>query len=177
MSGRAWLAVIGTTVLCACASAHPVMVGRQEANITLPEEPGSLIQMKRDGCPDQPCPVYGISIFPDGSAIYDGRANVGVVGRRATRVSARDLNALISTLDAMDFLDSPDKCCLCGEMTSSSLVTVTYRPGTVAKTVIHDERCATAPAAVSDLERQIDRVTGAGRLAARPDLRSNGHRG
>jgi hypothetical protein len=154
--------------LSACASGHAVMVGRHRDDISLPDEPGALIQMRRNGCPDQPCPVYSVSIFSDGTAVYDGRANVGVIGRRPLKVSAGEMCALITTLDTMDFLDSAQNCCVCPDAAAPSTVTLDYRPGMVAKTVVHDRRCATAPPGLAGLEKQIDSATGAGRLAWSP---------
>ena len=75
---------------------------------------------------------------------------------------------LISTIDAMDFLDSALDCCVCPEAADPKLVTLDYRPGSVTKTVQHDQRCSKAPAAFSALEKQIDLSTGAGRLASLP---------
>ncbi len=161
-------AVLGVLWVSACASEHRVMCGRQRLEVVLPDEPNALIQMKRNGCSDEPCPVYSISIFPDGTAIYDGRANVGVIGRRTLKVRASDLCALITALDEMDFLDSAENCCTCIEPTNPSVVTIGYRPGSAAKTVTHDQRCPNAPRALSLLEHQIDRTTGADRLAGIP---------
>jgi len=160
-----WLVGAALAVLSACASGHAVMVGRHAHDITLPDEPGAIIQMRRNGCPDQPCPVYSVAIFSDGTAVYDGRANVGVIGRRTLKVSAGQMCALITALDEMDFLDSPQNCCVCPDATAPGPVTIDYRPGMVVKTVAHDPRCATAPPALAGLERQIDGATGAGRLA------------
>jgi hypothetical protein len=165
---RGWLALAGVVALSACASGHLAMVGRHQDEISLPDEPGALIQMRRNGCPDEPCPVYSVAIFSDGAVVYDGRANVGVVGRRSLRVRAADVSALISALDAMDFLDSAENCCLCPDAAAPGTVTLDYRPGAVAKTVLHDPRCASAPPALARLERQIDLATGAGQLASLP---------
>jgi len=164
-----WLtAMVFTATLSACAAAPPVIAGRHAAEIVLPDEPDALIQMRRQGCASQPCPIYSVAIFPDGTVVYDGRANVGVIGRRPARLAPGDLNALISSLEAMDFLDSTTDCCLCPDAVDKDLVTLDYRPGAVIKTVQHDARCPKAPPAFSALEKQIDRSTGAGRLASLP---------
>jgi hypothetical protein len=165
---RWWVPLVVTMALSACASSHSVMVDGQKREISMPDEPGAVIQMRRNGCPDQACPVYSIAIFSDGRATYDGRANVGVIGRRALELKAGDLSALITSLEAMDFLDTPDQCCVCPDDRPPSPVTLDYRPGTVGKTIIHDQRCATAPVAFSALESQIDRATAAERFTALP---------
>ncbi len=161
-----WLGVVGMLEILACATEDRVMSGRQTQEVHLADEPEALLQMKRNGCPDEPCPVYSISIFADGTAIYDGRANVGVVGRRTLKVRASELCALITTLDAMDFLDTAEDCCTCTEPTKPPTVTLAYRPGAVAKTVVHDQHCAKVPAAFARIEQQIDRATGSDRMAS-----------
>ncbi len=169
-----WIAAVVVIVagaLPACAEAPPVVRGRHAAEMVLPDEPDALIQMRRQGCADAPCPVYAVSIFPDGTAVYDGRANVGVIGRRKARLAPRDLSALISAIDAMDFLDSADNCCVCPDAADPSLVVLDYRPGSVTKTVQHDQRCPKAPPAFAALERQIDLTTGAGHLTSSPPRR------
>ena len=162
-----WATVIAAA-LPACAAAPPVVTGRHAAEIGLPDEPEALIQMRRQGCPGEACPIYAVSIFPDGTAVYDGRANVGVIGRRQIRLTAGDLSALISAIDAMDFLDSATDCCVCPDAVEKNMVVLDYRPGSVIKTVQHDQRCSKAPPSFSALEKQIDLSTGAGRLASLP---------
>jgi hypothetical protein len=165
----AWLtAIIVASAVPACAAAPPVVVGSHAAELELADQPDALIQMRRRGCVREPCPIYAVSIFSDGSAVYEGRANVGVIGRKPLQVTAGDLCALINAIDAMDFLDSADDCCVCPDSGEQRLVTVDYRPGAVTKTVLHDQRCSRAPPALSALEQQIDRSTGAGRLASLP---------
>jgi hypothetical protein len=149
-------------------------VGRHAEELQLADQPEALIQMRHQGCPRERCPIYAVSIFPDGSAIYEGRANVGVIGEKRLHVTPGDLSALINTIDAMDFLDSAEDCCVCPDGADQRLVTVDYRPGSVTKTVQHDQRCPKAPPALSALEQQIDRSTGAGRLASFPQGSSSG---
>ncbi len=166
-------ATLVASALPACATAPPVAVaGGHAEEIVLAAQTDALIQMRRYGCTAEPCPVYEVSIFSDGTAVYDGRANVGVIGRRQARLASGELNALITALDAMKFLDSAEDCCTCPKADDQRLVTVDYRPGTVVKTVQHDQNCSRAPSALWALEREIDRSTGAGRLAALP-VRSN----
>jgi hypothetical protein len=164
--GKWVAAVIITAALPACAGTPPIVAGPHAAQLVLPDEPDALIQMRRQGCAGEPCPIYAVSILSDGTAIYDGRANVGVIGRRRVRLAAGVLNTLITAIDAMNFLDSADGCCVCPNVADTRLVTLDYRPGAVTKTVLHDQRCSKAPPALSALEEEIDRTTGAGRLAS-----------
>jgi hypothetical protein len=129
----------------------------------LADVPDSLIQMRRGGCPPGNCPVYSVSIYLDGTVVYDGQANVAVVGRRTAKVSAERLDELLSQIEAMDFLDSAERCCVCPDAADRAhLVILDYRPGSTYKTVLHDAACSSAPPALSAIERRIDEVTGVG---------------
>lgn len=125
----------------------------------MPDLPEALIQMRHGSCPSERCPVYQVSIFMDGTFVYEGVANVAEVGRRTGRVSSEVLDNLLSTIEASGFLDRPQECCVCPTTDGSHLVVVEYHPGAVQKTVVHDERCASAPAAISALEGAIAQAT------------------
>ena len=129
----------------------------------MPDMPDALIQMRRAGCATEPCPSYALSIFADGTVTYDGRANVAVLGQRRAKVSPAQVSGLISAIDAMHFLDSAERCCVCPDGAASRLVILDYRPGSAQKTVLHDEACPSAPPAIGALEQAIDRTTGAER--------------
>jgi hypothetical protein len=153
--GDLTLIAVGATVGCGTSSA----VRGGDSLAMMPDNPDALIQMRRSDCPGGQCSVYGVSIFMDGTVIYDGRANVGVIGQRRAKISAERVSALISTLDTMGFLDIPESCCVCHSSTAYQIVTVDYRPGSVQRTVIHDSGCSSAPQTVGALEREIDRAT------------------
>jgi len=126
----------------------------------LASRPDALIQMRRGGCPPGVCPVYSVSIFLDGTVVYDGQANVAVLGHRTAKLSAERLNDLLSQIEAMDFLDSSEQCCVCPDaMERAHLVILDYRPGAAAKTVLHDDACGLAPPTMTAIERSIDQAT------------------
>jgi hypothetical protein len=117
--------------------------------------------MRRGGCPPDTCPVYSVSIYLDGTVVYDGRANVGVIGRRTAKVSAEHLNDLLSQIEVMDFMDSSEQCCVCPDAVEGAhRVILDYRPGSTYKTVLQDDACSSAPAAMSAIERSIDQAAG-----------------
>ena len=149
--------VVSTTIGCAHNKASAVGQGAEQ----LADRPDSLIQMRRGGCPPDTCPVYSVSIYLDGSVIYDGQANVAVIGRRTAKVSAERLNELLSQIEAMDFLDSSEQCCVCPDAADGAhLVILDYRPGSTYKTVLHDDACRSAPPALRAIERSIEQATG-----------------
>jgi hypothetical protein len=156
--------VLSAAAGCAHNKASEVGQGAEQ----LADTPDSLIQMRRGGCPPDTCPVYSLSIYLDGTVVYDGQANVAVVGRRTAKVSADRLNELLSQIEAMDFLDSSEQCCVCPDAADGAhLVILDYRPGSTYKTVLHDDACKSAPPALSAIERSIDQMTGVERWTRR----------
>jgi hypothetical protein len=127
----------------------------------LASRPDALIQMRRGGCPPDVCPVYSVSIFLDGTVAYDGQANVAVLGHRTAKLSPERLNDLLSQIEAMDFLDTSEEACVCPDaMDKAHMVILDYRPGSMVKTVLHDDACGSAPPALRAIERTIDQATG-----------------
>ncbi|HTB56373.1 MAG TPA: DUF6438 domain-containing protein [Polyangia bacterium] len=151
------MAAVSATIGCAHNRASETGQGAEQ----LASTPDALIQMRRGGCPPGVCPVYSVSIFLDGTVAYDGEANVAVLGHRTGKVPAARLNDLLAQIEAMDFLDSAEQCCVCPDATEKAhLVILDYRPGAAAKTVLHDDACGLAPPAMSAIERSIDDAAG-----------------
>jgi hypothetical protein len=155
-------AVVGATLaaaLAGCASSGSASCGRNPGLVALPDVPEALIQMRHGSCPSDGCPVYQVSIFMDGTFVYDGLTNVAEIGRRTGKLSPERLNRLLANIEAIGFLDRPDECCVCPTTDGSHLVVVEYHPGVAQKIIVHDERCASAPAAIGALEESIARET------------------
>ena len=158
----ATLAAMVASVAIGCAGNRASATGQGAEQLA--SRPDALIQMRRGGCPPGVCPVYSVSIFLDGTVAYDGQANVAVLGHRTAKLSAERLNGLLSQIEAMDFLDSSEQCCVCPEATEGAhLVILDYRPGAAVKTVLHDDACALAPPTMSAIERSIDDASGVAR--------------
>jgi hypothetical protein len=133
-------------------------------------DPDALIQMRRVGCvADQRCPIYSVSIFADGTVTYEGRANVAVVGTRREKIPVERLADLVSRIETVGFLDSPEQCCVCeGTDEAGRMVVIDYRPGGIEKSIVNDDGCRSAPASMRDLERAIDDATTSGRWTMGP---------
>ena len=132
----------------------------------LPDAPEALVQLRRPGCASGTCPVYSVSIFADGAVVYDGAANVAVLGQQRAKISAQQLRALQLSLEETHFLDNVDECCVCPDRRGTRTVVLDYRPGMVRKTVVHDPDCAAAPPGLGTLEALIEGMTGTRRWTA-----------
>jgi hypothetical protein len=159
MGSRVMMAVMMASAALGCAHNRASASGQGAEQLA--SRPDALIQMRRGGCPPDVCPVYSISIFLDGRVACDGQANVAVLGPRTAKLTAEHLNDLLSQLEAMDFLDSAEQCCICPDATDRAhLVILDYRPGSMVKTVLHDDACGSAPPALRAIEQTIDRAIG-----------------
>jgi hypothetical protein len=145
---------------CASGGRNGELRDQGTDKVAIAAVPDALIQMRRNGCVGQPCPVYGLSIFLDGTVVYDGQANVRVAGRRTWKVPPDKINGLISAFEEVDFLDTPERAGICPDAQRTAMVILDYRPGRCEKTVLHDDRCPSAPANLGRLEAAIDRLSG-----------------
>jgi hypothetical protein len=129
--------------------------------------------MRRVGCvADGRCPIYSVSIFGDGTVTYEGRANVAVVGARREKIPVERLADLVSRIETVGFLDSPEQCCVCEDSDDSGrMVVLDYRPGGVEKSIVNDDTCRAAPASMRELERAIDDATEIQRWTLGPGAR------
>jgi hypothetical protein len=163
-----WLAGLlvaaAVAALGGCAGSKAAAAGQQAQQLA--EAPDALIQMRRGGCPPNRCPVYGVSIFMDGTVVYEGRVNVGVVGQRSAKLPPGRLSELIAAIEAMDFMDIPEGSYVCADDAGAHLTILDYRPGSVEKTVLHDEACGAGPVALRALERAIDQAANVQRWTA-----------
>lgn len=150
----------GVVALLGCASgsaSHKKGVAQIKA---LGEESGSVVQLRRAGCASGDCPVYSVAVFMDGTTVYEGRANVAVMGERRTKLPPDRVSELINAMGKADFLNTPEECCMCPDAKRPRLVMIDYRPGLARKSILHDETCGAAPDALNGLTDTIERLVG-----------------
>ncbi len=138
--------------------------------------PEALIQLRSDGCDSGRCPVYSVSIFADGNVDYRGGANVAFIGQRRSRIPEANVATLVSTIEKMDFLDTPEHCCDCTDAPNdpkAAKLVIDYRPGGVEKEILVDDRCAAVPDVVRGLTGQIQAVTSIATYIAPPTAPAN----
>jgi hypothetical protein len=152
------LAAVLATAAGGCAGSPSRAHGMKQLK-AMSDRPEAVLQLRRAGCAPDDCPVYSVSVFMDGTLIYEGRSNVAVVGERRARLSPQRLNALIGAAGEAHFLDMPESCCVCPDAKRSRLVMIDYRPGFSQQSVLHDEGCKSAPPAMSAFANAIERLT------------------
>lgn len=151
------MVIVAALAGCAGSSAGRKTCMKQLATMT--DTPDAIVQLRRAGCSPGTCPVYSVSVFLDGTVVYEGRSNVAVVGQRRAKMPADRVSELVVAMQDARFLDNPDNCCSCPGADRSNIVMIDYRPGQVQKTVVHDQACETAPLAMNTLTSTIERLT------------------
>jgi hypothetical protein len=160
------LTLVSVTAALGCASTRP---SGPAVDAALAGRPEALVQLRNDGCDSGRCPVYGVAIYADGSVVYRGGANVATVGERRSKIPEANVAALVTALEKMDFIDTPEHCCDCSQGSDSPQVpklVVDYRPGGLEKEIVVDGHCAGVPDVVRSLVDQIQAVTNVATLAA-----------
>ena len=160
MSIRGWGTMVVVAALAGCAgggsAARKTCMKQLEA---MTETPDAIVQLRRAGCSSGVCPVYSVSVFLDGTVVYEGRSNVAVVGQQRAKLPPDRVGELIVAMQETRFLDSPDNCCSCPGAKQANIVVIDYRPGHAQKTVVHDQACESAPLAMNTLTSTIERLT------------------
>jgi hypothetical protein len=117
---------------------------------------GALIRLARGACFGS-CPVYTVTVYGDGTVVWQGESYVQVPGSRITRISpdrVRDLIALFQKVNGTALGTSYDHYM----MTDSSSARTTLVVQGQAKTISHYHGDWSAPARLDILEDLIDQV-------------------
>jgi hypothetical protein len=168
---RASSTVIALASLLAAGGCASTRASGPAVDDAVASRPEALIQLRSDGCDSGRCPVYGVAIFADGSVVYRGGANVAFIGQRRSKIPEANVATLVSAIEKMDFLDTPEHCCDCPDAPDNpkaAKLVIDYRPGGVEKEILVDDRCATVPDVVRGLTGQIQAMTSIATFVAPP---------
>jgi hypothetical protein len=118
------------------------------------------------------CPMYSVSVTPDGLVAYEGRGNVHHIGAATARIDRSQVKALSTVLEAAGYFEFVDVYrpseAVCGRYVPTAPTVITsLRLGNRSKRIEHDHGCGGAPQALGVLERRIDEVLGTVRWTGR----------
>ena len=157
-------------LLMACAPRKEVVPPPENAAQASGGE-GPAVTLERTACFGG-CPVFKISVSPEGLVSYEGKGHVRHLGSATRRIPAERVSALVSELDQGGYFSfasryvPPDP--PCGRyVTDSPAVITSVRWGSQAKRIEHDYGCGSAPGALVVLERRIDEVLGSSQWTGR----------
>jgi hypothetical protein len=130
-----------------------------------------VITLDRTACFGQ-CPVYHLSVAPDGTVLYQGSAHVPHLGPATGRIPPERVEALLSEIERAGYFSFAPRYTpaepACGRYSTdspSAITTVRVRART--KRIEHDYGCGASPGALTVLERRIDEVLGSGQWTGR----------
>ena len=117
---------------------------------------GLVITLERTVCFGA-CPVYELTIYGNGTVVYEGSEFVRVVGTRTTIISEEKVRQLVSEFDRIDYFalsDSYEDYMVTDLPSAITSITIHGR----TKTVRHYHGDLSAPAELTELENQIDEI-------------------
>jgi len=131
-----------------------------------PAEEGPMqITLQRTECYGY-CPAYTVTIDGDGAIAYEGRSFVNIVGRQTAQIAPAEVAGLLERFDAIGFDDLNDE--YRGMMTDLPTTSITLTRNGRTKTLVdYGGTSAGMPAAVRELQAEIDRVAGTARWVLR----------
>jgi len=155
---------------CGCAPRSDVLPP-SESSLTRRDSAPYAVTLYRSPCFAR-CPVYEVSVTPDGVVRYEGRDQVRRRGTETARIPQARVDALIGELEAAGYFKFASRYRpserVCGRyVPDAPTVITTVALGGVTKRIEHDHGCGGAPMALRVLESRIDEVLGTGRWTGR----------
>ena len=150
-------AIIILAVLAACNSAKKTKTKTEEPKISIPEtapEIRQLVSFKKGGCFGR-CPIYEITIYENGMALYNGERFTDRLGKHEKMLPAKTLTALKAAMGGIDFFSLPDK--YESRIPDLASSTLTYYKGAKTKTIFWREN---ADEGLKALGKQIEAIAG-----------------
>jgi Domain of unknown function (DUF6438) len=132
---------------------------------------GPVLTLERTACFGA-CPVYRLSVTPDGKISYEGKAHVRHLGPASASIPSERLDSLLSELELAGYFSFAARYApadpACGRYSTDSPSAITsIRVGERVKRIEHDYGCSNAPGALVLLERRIDEVLDSGQWTGR----------
>jgi hypothetical protein len=131
-----------------CILLNPFVIGEK------PENSSSFITLERGMCFGY-CPVYSLTIFENGSVIYDGREFVKETGIRSATVNTTLFEDLMNLAEETGFPGMNDtySAYVITDMPSATII---MKNGTTIKRVEHYQGDESAPENLTRFEEAID---------------------
>ena len=133
--------------------------------------PPVAISLERTACFGR-CPVYAISVSPEGVVRYEGKANVKQIGTDTAQIPRERVEALLLELEGAGYFTFSNRYALseptCRRHSTdspSAISAATFRGRT--KRIEHDYGCGGVPGALTVMEKRIDEVLGSDRWTGR----------
>ena len=121
-----------------------------------------LAKIERSGCPGA-CPVFSLSVFSDGSAIYQGETHTVVSGEKEFSLNKDQLSRVRSTFTRKGFLIINGQCCECIDVSGAPSTRIIYQGNGPYKSINRYHGCLNGWSRnLGNLEAEILEITGVG---------------
>jgi hypothetical protein len=166
-----WPGVLGLALLSTVACRKKAAKPADSTAIDQPHPPDQVpgatpvATLERTGCYGE-CPVYRLTVSNDGSVVYVGTRWVKVLGRQQYKLTDAQLSELQTAFERSAFMQLHDYDRV--ENTDDDWAHLSFRRGNVTKRVRHYHGDNSAPAALTALEDEFDRIVDSGRFIGVP---------
>ena len=135
--------------------------------VSLPQAPAKLkllAKIERSGCPGA-CPVFSLTVFSDGAAIYQGETHTAVSGEKEFSLTKDQLSRVRSAFTRQGFLIMNGQCCECIDVSGAPSTRIIYQGNGPYKSINRYHGCLNGWSRnLGNLEAEILEITGVGAL-------------
>ena len=128
------------------------------------ETPKLLAKIERGPCYGA-CPVFSLTIYFDGTAVFHGTRNTEVTGQRVFPLTDDQLSGIRAAFTQKGFLIMNNNCCDCHEVAGAPSTVITYQGNGPFKQIEHYYGCDNWwGQKLTELEVLVLRITGVDKL-------------
>ena len=132
------------------------------SSLQVPVKSKLLAKMERSGCLGA-CPVFSLTIFFDGTAIYQGEAHTVVAGEKEFSLTKGQLHLVRSAFTRKGFLIMNGLCCQCIDVSGAPSTRIIYQGNGPYKSINRYHGCLNGWSRnLENLEEEILQITGVG---------------
>ena len=158
-------------ISAACAPRKTTVPPPSDPSSGAADDSAAAVALERKPCFGG-CPVYRISVSPEGVVSYEGEAGVRHLGAATKRIKPEQVLALVSELERAGYFSFAPRYTpgepACGRYaTDSPTAVMSVSTGTRSHRVEHDYGCSSAPGGLVVLERRIDEALGSSEWTGR----------
>jgi Domain of unknown function (DUF6438) len=171
-----WPTLVGVALLSSTAACRRKSPKSTDTTAIDQPHPPDVVQgallvatLERTGCYGE-CPVYRLTVSSDGSVVYVGTRWVKVLGRQQYKLTDAQLSLLQAAFERANFVTLRDYDKV--ENTDDDWAHISYRRGGFVKRVRHYHGDNSAPAALTTLEDDFDRIVDSVRFIGMPSANS-----
>ncbi|HJX03290.1 MAG TPA: DUF6438 domain-containing protein [Dehalococcoidia bacterium] len=103
------------------------------------------------------CPVYSLTIFGNGSVVYEGKEHVRIKGTRETTISTEAVSQLVAEFEKAGYFSMNDSYTAFG-VTDMPYANTSILIGGRTKSITHYHGDRSAPQQLTDIEDRIDEI-------------------